>query len=301
MMPRRTALVVALGLWVPASACTRVSDRQRFNGNPDTLEIVRTIPEAGALVEPDVQVRLCFNRIIDPASLTDVDAVMASGNSVTDTALRLELMPWTAPDGTDPDPASTAPWCNGSVVTVTPREALIGGVRYRMRFDDTVTGWRGERADVEGEGWLFNDAGTDASFFIEFDVDDTPSAPRDPVPEPEPMSLAALFEPGAVFDTERTTCSCHRDEDDVASALLDLRDPTSAFEDLVFESRLQETGYPMVTPRRPSESFLIQKLVRVDGDALEGVHGAAMPLGEDPLPYADFAMIARWIDEGAAP
>ena len=294
-------MLVASALVGLASGCTRVSERQRFNGNPDTLEIVRTVPESRTLVDPDVQVRLCFNRIIDPASLTDVDAVMASGNSVTDTALRLELRPWTAPDGEDIDPASTSPWCNGSVVTVTPREDLVGGVRYRMRFDDAVTGWRGEEADVEGEGWMFNDAGTDASFFLEFDVDDTLRPPEEPQPAPDPLSLEVLFEPGAVFDPQRATCSCHRDEADIASALLDLRTPTSAFEDLVFETRLQETGYPMVTPRRPSESFLIQKLVRVDREALDGVHGAAMPLGDDPLPYGDFAMIARWIDEGAAP
>ena len=48
-------MLVASALVGLASGCTRVSERQRFNGNPDTLEIVRTVPESRTLVDPDVQ------------------------------------------------------------------------------------------------------------------------------------------------------------------------------------------------------------------------------------------------------
>ena len=55
----------------------------------------------------------------------------------------------------------------------------------------------------------------------------------------------------------------------------------------------------MVSPRLPSESFLVHKLLRDhDGEALRGVLGDAMPPDEE-IPYTDYVAIARWIEAGA--
>ncbi|HRI10608.1 MAG TPA: hypothetical protein PKW35_22460, partial [Nannocystaceae bacterium] len=63
---------------------------------------------------------------------------------------------------------------------------------------------------------------------------------------------------------------------------------------------IASTGYRRVAPSRPSESFLIQKLLRDDaGEAIHGVRGSAMPL-PGAIPYADLVAIARWIEGGAA-
>jgi hypothetical protein len=55
----------------------------------------------------------------------------------------------------------------------------------------------------------------------------------------------------------------------------------------------------MVSPRRPSESFLIHKLLRdEDGHAIYRVSGDPMPPDEG-LPHADLSAIAIWIETGA--
>lgn len=297
-MPRaHTTLCLAVSLSVLAG-CTRVSDRQRFAPNAETIEVTRTVPEAGAEAPPDVSVRLCWSDLLDPAALTDVDAVMGSGSLLTDAALSFELRPWTSAEGEMLDATAESPWCAGSVVTVTPKESLQPGVRYRMRLADEAVGWQGERPDVESMGWVVDEDGS-ADFFVEFEIteDRTPALdPEDPV---DPITMESLFDPGGVFDVDRAMCSCHLDEDDDANVLLDLRTADSAYEDLLFDSRLRDTGYPMVTPRRPSESFLLHKVLRDDGEPLPGVFGNAMPLGDMELPYGDYVMLARWIEDGA--
>ncbi len=297
-----------LCLWpcVPAAAllatgCTRVSDTQRFEPNPDTVEITATVPEADGEVFPDASPRLCWSDLIDPQSLTDVDAVIGSGSLLSDAKLGFELRPWTGPDGELLGQDAQQPWCPGSVVTVTPKEPMTAGVRYRVRLADIVAGWSGESPDVESEGWIPKTNGSGADYFLEFSVVQPPGGPLDPEDPPAAVTLADLFEPGALFDPERPACSCHRDADDDASTLLDLSTPEAAYADLVFESRLRDTGYPMVTPRRPSESFLLHKVLRKDGEALEGVYGNAMPPGDTELPYGDTVMLARWIADGALP
>lgn len=285
--------LVAIG--IASTACTRVTDERRFEANPQQLEIVRTMPEPGAQVPPDAVIRLCWSALLDPNSLTDVDAVLSSGNAVTDARLDLELRPWTDASGSSVTPTTDEPWCPGSVVRVTPKAALESGVRYRLRFEDSPVGWRGETIDIETEGWSVDDEGA-AFFFVEFDVvDDAEAAP----PPSEAPTLAMLFEDNRIFDPQRPTCSCHRDPDDDASLRLDLRDPTSANSALLFDSRARDTGFPMVTPRRPSESFLIHKLLREDGAPLHGIRGNAMPLGADRIAYTDFVDLARWIEAGA--
>jgi hypothetical protein len=55
----------------------------------------------------------------------------------------------------------------------------------------------------------------------------------------------------------------------------------------------------MVSLRRPSESFLVHKLLHEpDGDPLRGVLGDVMPK-DGELPYADYVAIAQWIEAGA--
>jgi hypothetical protein len=57
----------------------------------------------------------------------------------------------------------------------------------------------------------------------------------------------------------------------------------------------------MVTPRRPSESYLVQTLLRdADGEALHGVRGEPMP-PDAPLPHAEMLALVRWIEGGALP
>lgn len=281
------------------AGCTRVSDRQRFAPNPETIEVTQTVPQAGAEAPPDVSIRLCWSALLDPAALTDIDAVMGSGSLLTDAALSFELRPWTTPQGDPLGADAASPWCSGSVVTVTPKENLQPGVRYRMRLADEAVGWEGERPDVESDGWVVEDDGS-ANFFVEFAIVEESTPPSvDPEQPGDPVTLESLFASGGVFDPERATCSCHLDEEDEANELLDLRTADAAYEGFLFDSRLRDTGYPMVTPRRPSESFLLHKVMRDDGAPLPGVHGDAMPPGDTELPYGDYVMLARWIEDGA--
>ena len=103
-----------------------------------------------------------------------------------------------------------------------------------------------------------------------------------------------------MFAVDNPACSCHR-EDGLARERLDLRDPDRAFTDLVLPTGLMATGFPMVAPRRPSESYLVQTLLRdPDGSALYGVLGEPMP-PDEPLAHADMVMLVRWIEGGALP
>ncbi len=294
----RAHATLASGLMLLAG-CTRTSDRQRFAPNPETIEVTQTVPAGGSEAPPDVSVRLCWSDLLDPAALTDVDAVVGSGSLLTDAALSIELRPWTSPEGEPLDETADSPWCAGSVVTVTPKESLQPGVRYRMRLANEAVGWEGERPDVESMGWVVDEDGS-TNFFVEFDIVDRvipPSVgPEEPV---DAITMETLFASGGVFDPQRAMCSCHLDEEDDANVLLDLRTADAAYEDLLFESRLRDTGYPMVTPRRPSESFLLHKVLRDGGEPLPGVFGNAMPLGDMDLPYGDYVMLARWIEDGA--
>lgn len=284
---------------VVVAGCTRVSDTQRFEANAETVEITATVPEAGGPAFPDMSVRLCWSGLIDPQSLTDVDAVVGSGSLLTDARLGFELRPWTSVDGEHLAGDASEPWCDGSVVTVTPKEPLTAGVRYRMRLADAAVGWQGESPNLDTPGWDSAEGSDTFNFFLEFDVVPSNRPPGPPEDPPETLTLASLFENGAVFDPQRAMCSCHRDPDDDANLRLDLSSPDAAFEDLLFDSRLRDTGYPMVTPRRPSESFLLHKVLREDGEALPGVFGNAMPPGDNALPYGDYVMLARWIEDGA--
>jgi hypothetical protein len=282
-----------------------ISDDHRFPPNPEKLSILSTIPEQDATeVSPDVQVDLCMSGLVDPRSITDADATLSSGGSRFDSALSVQLVPWSGPGGSVLPVQTEQPWCRGSVLSITPHARLGAGVLHRVRLRPTVRGWNGERLETEAPGWVQLEDEDDPHYIVEFTV-----APRSQEEEEEPAqeerererapTLVDLFSAGAVFDPQRQSCGCHTEVGDLAHALLDLRTPESAFEQLVVPTRSRDTGFPMVTPRRASESFVLHKLLhRGHGEPLEGVLGGPMP-PDGPLPYLDLVQIARWIEGGA--
>lgn len=283
------------------AGCTRASDRARFEGPEPPLEILTTAPPADAVdVAPTVRIDLCMSGRIDPRSLDEVDANISSGGALTDTELSIQLVPWMAPGVEQPPEDRVTPWCEGSVLSVQPRAPLREGARHRLRLLPSALGWAGESLATDGPGWVQEPQG-DPRYTLEFTVDADPPGERPgSEPEPQPRTLHDLFEPDGPFDPARPLCSCHRDPEDLALARLDLREPTSAFEDLLGTARPRDTGFAMVAPRDPSQSFLVQKLLRDDdGSALHGVLGAPMP-PEEPIPYEDLLAIIAWIEDGAS-
>lgn len=295
-------------------ACTRVSDRERFTAGGDALEIVEAYPAPGSAdVAGDVQIDLCFSAYLDPRSVGAGDATVTSGVAQADVEVAMQILPWRGPGGSVlvGPAAASGPWCEGSVVTIAPKAELVGGLLYRLRLAPRARGWAGEPLDTDAAGWTVED--TQTRYYLEFrtreadgasdtgagsgdDGGTTGAGEDDGDPAP---TLDDLFAPGMPFDPARDTCGCHRDPEDVPGQLLDLRTPDAAYADLVLATRARDTGFPMVSPRRPSESFLVHKLLRTpDGTPLHGLLGDAMPK-DGELPYADFVAIARWIEAGA--
>ncbi len=305
-LARRTAPVAALIVGIAPAGCTRVSDTQRFPLVGERLTIERTIPEQGAVIPLDSQIDFCFSGYVDPRALDDFDASLSSGLVTFDTQLELQLFAWRPPGAPIGDSADA--WCPGSVLSIRPKTELRGGALYRLRLQPSAVGWAGEQLDVSTPGWVEDDDGS--AFLLEFNVAGEPDdpdtdtsgdtdgdkGPADPAP-----NLRDLFAPGQVFAVDNPACSCHREATGLARERLDLRDPDRAFAHLVLPTRLMATGFPMVAPRRPAESYLIQTLLRdPDGTALYGVLGEPMP-PDEPLPHADMVALVRWIEGGALP
>jgi len=299
------ATIIALFAGIAPSACTRVSETQRFPVVSERLTIARTIPEQGAVIARDAQLDFCFSDRVDPRALDDFDATLSSGLVSFDAQLELQLFAWRPPGVSVGD--SDEAWCPGSVLSVRPKSLLRPGVLYHLRLQPSAVGWAGEQLDVSGPGWVHNDDGS--AFLLEFTVDpealdgdtDTDTDTDTDGPEPTPPTLRDLFAAGQVFATDNPACRCHRDGDDLARARLDLRDPDRAFADLVLATELQATGFPMVAPRRPAESYLVQTLLRdPDGTALYGVLGDPMP-PDEPLAHPHMVALVRWIEGGALP
>lgn len=321
--PRRTiaaaALVTALAAalaGIAPSACTRVSDTQRFPLVGERLTIARTIPEQGAVIAPGAQLDFCFSGRVDPRALDDFDVSLSSGLVTFDTELELQLFAWRPPGAAIGD--SSEAWCPGSVLSIFAKTPLRPGALYHLRLQPSAVGWAGEQLDVSTPGWVHNEEGS--AYLLEFTVDpatlgadtdagsstgtgtDSDGTDSDGTDgEPPPPTLRDLFAPGQVFAPDNPACSCHREGDDLARARLDLRDPDRAFTDLVLTTGLMATGFPMVAPRRPAESYLVQTLLRdPDGTALYGVLGEPMP-PEEPLAHPEMVAIVRWIEAGALP
>ncbi|HFE47033.1 MAG TPA: hypothetical protein ENJ18_16370 [Nannocystis exedens] len=291
------------------SACAWPDPDQRLADEDPSLRLLETYPANGAVsVDLASQIDFCFDSPIDPLSLGTFDLLLVSGLGIFDNEVVLQLFPWRPPGGLGPIPES--PWCPGSVVTIQPRSPLSPGTVYRVRLRPLMTGWGGETVDLLADPWLQLDDGRWATF-VEFSTEDSEEKEKKEKKEKEEkkekdpdmpvITLSALFESGGPFDPGRELCSCHRQPDLLAHQRLDLSSSSTAFEGLVLDQRIASTGYPRVTPARPSESFLIHKLLRDrDGAPLHGVRGAVMP-PEDPLEYRALVMIARWIEDGALP
>ena len=202
------------------------------------------------------------------------------------------------------------------MLSIRPKVPLRAGALHRLRLKPSAVGWAGEGLDTTTPGWVDDENGP--AYLLEFTVDpaavpadsdgdtgdtgDTGGDTDDDTGGGEPAgpTLRDLFEPGQVFARDNPACSCHR-EAGLAQQRLDLSDPATAFADLVFPTGLMATGFPMISPRRPSESYLVQTLLREpDGEALYGVLGEPMP-PDEPLPHPDMVMIVRWIEAGALP
>ncbi len=296
---------MAVAVLAAMVGCTRVSDRSRFESTEETLEILTSGPRPGELgVDPRVRIDLCLSGRVDPRSLDELDATVSSGAAVADSQLSLQLVPWLEPSEARPPVDVRAPWCGGSVLSIAPKAPLRAGASYRVRLQPSAVGWAGESLSTEGPLWVAADGEDEPRYVLEFTVDPSPSGPLpgDPEPEPpKPTTLRDLFASGGPLDPSRETCSCHRDPDALALARLDLRDPNVAYGGLLGSSRPRDTGFAMVAPRDPSQSFLLQKLLREDdGSALHGVLGEPMP-PDDPLSYEDTLAIIQWILDGAEP
>jgi hypothetical protein len=274
-------------------------DHQRFEPTVGVLRIVDTIPPAGAQVDPLTRIDVCMSAEIDPRALESFDATLHSADLIFDTQQEVQLFSWRAP-GSRTGLAEER-WCPGSVLSLTPGSPLQPGLTYRVRLRPALLGWAGEALDTEQEGWS-PDAEGDLRWFLEFRVAGSAGdEPPEEIPELEPgPSLTELFAPGEVFDPERGACGCHQRPDELASARLDLSDPETAYASLVLRTGLEATDFPMVTPRRPEESYLLHKLLRTaEGEPLHALRGEPMP-PDEPLPHADLVRIAHWIHSGAS-
>lgn len=284
-----------------ALACGEPGDHPRFEPVVGELRIVETIPAAGAQdVDPLVRVDVCLSAEVDPRALESFDATLHSANLTFDTQQQVQLFSWRQPGSRSG--LADERWCPGSVLSLTPGSPLQPGLTYRVRVRPALVGWAGEVLDTQQEGWA-TDAEGELRWFVEFRVAGSAgdSAPEE-IPELGPgPTLSELFAPGEIFDPARAACGCHQGADELASVRLDLSDPETAWTELVLRTGLENTDFPMVTPRRPAESYLLHKLLRTDaGEPLHALHGQPMP-PDDPLPHADLVRVAHWIESGAAP
>ncbi len=294
-----SAAIGLLALGGSGLGCGEARDNPRFETELAPLEIVETAPARGSNdAEPGTRIDLCLSAEIDPRVLDDFDVTLHSADLVFDTQQDVQLVAWRAP--ASPTQLAADRWCPGSVLSMTPAGPLQPGVTYRVQLRPALLGWAGESLDTTQEGWTITVEG-DLRYFFEFTI---AGSPLDDQPEESPAlppgpTLTELFEPGEIFDPERAACGCHQTAGDVARERLDLTDPQTAWSELLFRTGLEPTGFPMITPRRPAESYLVHKLVRtLDGDELHAVHGQAMP-PDEPLPHADMVRVAHWIHDGA--
>lgn len=285
--------------WLLSSGCGEPREHPRFETEVGTLEIVETIPAPGSSdAGPQTRIDLCLSAEVDPRALDDFDATLHSADLVFDTQQEVQLFSWRAP-GSRAELADTR-WCPGSVLSLTPAGALQPGLTYRIQLRPALLGWAGESLDTTG--WERNADG-ELRWFYEFRIAGSPADPQpEELPElPPGPTLTELFEPGEIFDPERAACGCHQRDDELARARLDLSDPETAWSALVLRTGLEATDFPMISPRRPGESYLVHKLMRTDaGDGLHALRGEPMP-PDEPIPHADLVRIAHWIADGAQP
>ncbi len=294
---RRSRWVACMALTSFAAACTELSGIDSTMRHDGTIEVVETIPANGDVdVAPDGTFFYCFSKYLDPASSDHFDVTLRSGTVFFDIDLELQLFSWA-------DIGSEQPWCPGSVLAVRPRTELTRGVLYRLRLKPDLVGWAGEPLSTDTNGWLYDWQG-DLRHYVEFTIDTAvepdigETGNTDETTESSGPTLRDLFAQGEIFDPTRERCNCHQVEGSPATDGLDMRSPESAYADLVLTTAIHSTGYPMVSPRRPSESYLIHKLLRSDNQALHAVEGDPMPPVK-ALSSTELATIAAWVNADA--
>jgi hypothetical protein len=288
-------------LCLVGSGCGEPREHPRFETEIASLEIVETIPAPGSSdAGPETRIDLCLSAEVDPRALDDFDATLQSADLVFDTQQEVQLFSWRAPGSRSQ--LASARWCPGSVLSLTPTGALQPGLTYRVQLLPALLGWAGESLDTNQDGWTLTPEG-ELRWFFEFRI---AGSPTDPPPEelpelPPGPTLTELFAPGEIFDPERAACGCHQTAGELANERLDLSDPDTAWSELVLRTGLEPTDFPMITPRRAAESYLVHKLLRTDtGEGLHALHGEPMP-PDEPLPHADLVRVAHWISDGALP
>lgn len=289
-------LVAFLGICVFAQGCGRTRDLSRFSEDRSSLMIVQTFPSRGSeKVSKTSQIDLCLSSEIDPQSFVPTNVTLSSGREYVEIDVFIQLFPWFGP--ASKFQLSETRWCSGSVISIVPQVPLAPTTLYRVSLrPELARGWEGEAFDSTGPGWQKNSEGEDI-FVVEFTTSEQSLHPEEQ--QPAKVMLRQLFAAGQVFDPNSSTCSCHRQADELAHELLDLSTPETAFTGFLNRSELESTGYPMVSPGNPSESYLIQKLVPTkENMPLWGVHGDLMPQ-DGELTHSDRVAIAWWIASGA--
>jgi hypothetical protein len=103
------------------------------------------------------------------------------------------------------------------------------------------------------------------------------------------VDFATQIQP--IFDRNCALSGCHAS--DTASAGLIL-DAGQSYANLVNVASSEVGPDKRVAPGNSAASYLIEKLTRAQPRA-----GSRMPLGSEPLPDNQIALIRTWIDEGA--
>lgn len=107
----------------------------------------------------------------------------------------------------------------------------------------------------------------------------------------EPLSFEADIQP---ILTDSCVQGCHNADDQLGDLILE----ASAYPAIVDVPAADGAVLDYVEPFSPADSYLWHK---INGTQLtvKGGGGAAMPLGEEPLPVSELDRIEAWIDQGA--
>ncbi len=255
---------------------------------PDELTLVHMLPERNA-ISTQGRLDVCLSNLVDPRSVPASGATFSSGERSVAADVTVQLVPYRPAPG---ETLGEEPWCEGSVLSLLSTEALALGVNWRVQLTATIHGWRGETLAL-GEPWRVAEDGN----VLEFRPHDAAWAPS---PSTSLPTLRSLFDAGNVLAPKTGACTCHQMPGEPAWTLLPMHAPLPMLDALLRSGRLRDTGFPMLTPGEPSESFFLQKVLRQDGNALPGILGDAMP-PTHALPFADYVALARWIEAGALP
>lgn len=230
----------------------------------------------------DAPVLLCFSDLLSPTSIDPGLVSLSSGNRNYDSELHFDLVDWRRTGGRS---------CPGSLIRVSPPEALNPHTRYRMRVVDRMRDWRGRPLSSQGDPrWIQRE--DTRVLILEYKTDER--RVNTPKGSTTPVRFSDLSTGNKVFSPQSIACSCH-----TRPGSFDLRDSQAVYNQLRYGK--QTSGQPWIRPGYPSQSYLFYKLLRTpDGHALPGIPGEPMPPSR-PLKPETLALIAQWIEDGALP